>query len=267
MTRLKKSVAEELRKKLSKRKKAKAKKFKSEPDDLFSKGRSTGGVEQVAHDANVLRLEWAIKYSSMTPKQYLINVKGYSETQASKVLHASGSAHKWRAERESILDKMTETTVKRHVDLAAEVQDTHIKAAKIGLLKAMEYMANLRGEPYINKETGEPLRGDDRKILYKPYKSNDLVNAMGAVEKAQNVYRKAMGLSSDEGLTQILSRIQINNTQINNGPVPEGGAQTSKISQTFKEMDYDDVMEFVEIRREQKRLAEKAEEVIDVEEV
>lgn len=224
-------------------------------NDIFDRSpERLGGKEKWAHELEILQLEWAIKYPAMKPTVWMREIKGYSADQAKNILsHAPEPT--WQNQKAKVLDKMTESLVKRHIDLVAEVQEQHISASKLGLARAIEMLSN----------NGVRVRRKDGKEYTMPLRSVDLLNAMSAIEKAQNIYRKAMGLPNDEGgLAQILEKVQQvtiqqniqNNVQNNTTIVSENTTVSPELA---KKLDYDTVLEFIEYRREQKALKAKAE--------
>lgn len=226
--------------------------------DLFEKGtrilkRDMGGADKLKHDGHILMMEWAIKYSDMIPRKFLMERRGYSHAQADVILAVTGSTSEWANARERVLDSMSESVIKRHIDKLVEVNDQHIAASKLTMAKAIEMLTKLPVDVELDPKTGKSKKRTMRSI--------DLVNCANAIEKAQSIYRKAMGLPNEEsGLAQILEKVaQLNvqqNVQINNTVVqqqPEKSEQQKKI----EALSYDDIMEFVEFRREQKRLAQQ----------
>lgn len=218
-----------------------------------------GGKDKIAHDSQILRLEWAIKYPTLTPAEFLLDIKGYSHQQTSKIIETTGGMSEWLLEKNNVLDKMTESVVKRHIDIIAEVQETHIKASKVGLAKAIEFLAKLSIEPARDAD-GKMIMDGKGKPVWKGYRSIDLVNIMNSIEKAQVIYRRAMGLGNDEGgMAQILEKIgQLNvqqNVQQNHLHIHEA-PQSELATKIEKEMSYDDLLEFIEFRREQKKKQE-----------
>lgn len=227
--------------------------------DLFTKGtkilkRDMGGADKLKHDGHILMMEWAIKYSDMIPRRFLTDRRGYSERQADQILAITGSTSEWANARERVLDSMSESVIKRHIDKLVEINDQHVSASKLTMAKAIEMLTKLPVDVEVDPKTGKAKKRTMRSI--------DLVNCANAIEKAQTIYRRAMGLPNEEsGLAQILEKVaslnvQQNNVQINNTVVqqpPEKSEQQKKI----EALSYDDIMEFVEFRREQKRLAQQ----------
>lgn len=215
-----------------------------------------GGMDKIAHDSQLLRLEWAIKYPQLSPFEFLTEIKSYSAAQATRIITATGTLADWNQEKATVLDKMTESVVKRHIDIIAEVQETHVKASKVGLAKAIEFLSKLSIEPAKDAD-GKIIVDGKGKPVWKGFRSIDLLNIMSSIEKAQAIYRKAMGLPNDEsGMAQILEKVSQLNIQQNHLHIHEAPGAAPKTELTMKvekEMSYDDLLEFIEFRREQKR--------------
>jgi hypothetical protein len=218
-----------------------------------------GGVDKIRHDSALLKLEWAIKYSDMSPASYLREIKGYSQNQIKHILELDGGRVDWTVEKNAVRDKLTESVVKRHIDLIAEVQEQHISASKLGLAKAIEMLAKLSIEPAKDKD-GKIIVDAKGKIVHRGFRSIDLVNCMAAIEKAQMIYRKAMGLPNDEGgLQQILDKvtqvnIQNNITNIHGAAAPE----SEKVKELEKQLSVEDIMDLVKLKREMRKKEEAA---------
>jgi hypothetical protein len=228
--------------------------LKPNPIDPFEKNtKRLGGLEKWKHDVELLKIEWAIKYPNMKPGDWLVDIKGYAPDQKTTIFKTSPEKN-WHIEKDKILDKITESTVKRHIDLIAEVQEQHVAASKLGLARAIEMLTN-NGIKMRSKKDG--------KEITMPLRSIDLLNAMSSIEKAQQIYRRAMGLANEEGgLAQILEKVQQvtiqqniqNNTQVNNTTVVQSESTTVS-AELAEKLDYDTVMEFIEYRRELKAKA------------
>lgn len=231
--------------------------LKPNPIDPFEKNvRGYGGIEKWKHDVELLKIEWAIKYPNMSPSAWLTEIKQYGTHQLQAIYKVSPERD-WHTEKARILDKITETTVKRHIDLIAEVQEQHVAASKLGLARAIE-MLTRNGVQMRSKKDG--------KTITMPLRTIDLLNVMSSIEKAQQIYRRAMGLPNEEGgLAQILEKVQTiqiqqniqNNTQVNNTVVKS--ESTTVTPELAEKLDYDTIMEFVEYRRELKARATKEE--------
>ena len=226
------------------------------PNDPFEYNtKRLGGLEKWRHDVELLKIEWAIKYPNMKPADWLMDIKGYSLDQKRRIFAEAGEKT-WHVEKDKILDKITETTVRRHIDLIAEVQEQHVAASKLGLARAIEVLSN-NGVKVRSKK-------NDGKSVLLPLRTVDLLNVMSSIEKAQQIYRRAMGLPNEQGgLQQILEKVEsiniqqniTNNTQINQSVV------TSSVTPELAEkLDYDTVMEFIEYRRELKQIRSKEED-------
>ena len=216
-----------------------------------------GGKEKWVHDIEMLATEWAFFFPNHSPYDYLVSCKGYAPTQATGIL-GHMPASQWPAKREAAVDKLTEGLVKRHVDKMAEVQETHISASKLGLAQAIKMLAS-GGTEVLKDQDGRLLLDSKGNPRFKQFRSIDLVNCMTAIEKAQHVYRRAMGLPNEEGgLQQILNKVekmqelrhqttlnlQINNTQINSGNVEDKPG--------VADISYEDILLLIEAKRDQK---------------
>lgn len=228
-----------------------------EVKDMFAAGakvlKGVGGVEKIAHDATVLMLEWSIKYADLSPYEYLMQRRHYSKAQTDKIISLTGGIRVWETEKIKVLDKMSESVIKRHIDKMVEVNDQHIAASKLTLAKAIEMLSKL---PVDTEAAGEEKGKTKKKAL----RSIDLTNIANAIQTAQKIYRTAMGIPNEEsGMAQILEKVaQIQTTNIQNNI--QVNVQTEKpksqAQKSLEELGYDDVMEFIEYRREQKKLAQ-----------
>lgn len=228
-----------------------------DPDPLFSSMTSSsmdiGGRERFTHDSEILRSEWAIKYPNTPPYRWLQDLKGYNENQAQTIVAYAGGIEEWHKERERLLDKMTESVVKRHIDQLAEVQETHIRSSKLGLARAVQMLTE-GGRTRVDMETGLKKCGTDGKPIVIPLSPGELVGCMVAIEKAQMIYRRSMGLPNEEaGLAQILDKIQVhyNQTNIQNNVTVEAPKE-SEAEIMAKSMTQEQIEAFVEFRREEK---------------
>jgi len=209
-------------------------------------------------DVDLLKIEWVIKYPTLKVKDWLLHKKGYSYTQAAKLYEIGGKEDGWNEAKNHVLDKMTSSIVKRHIDQMADVQEQHIKASKIGLAKAVEMLSKLSIEPVKGKD-GKLLKDATGKPVWRGFRSIDLLNCLGAVEKAQQIYRRAMGLPNEEaGLAQILDKVNVHFNQVNiqNNEVaaPVVDPVKDKMRKIAEELTHDQILEFVEFRREQRAI-------------
>jgi hypothetical protein len=223
------------------------------PLDIFadSKGslKGFGGEEKIKHDSHILMMEWAWKFPDLKPIEFLMERRSYSEVQAKRIINISGGSTMWETEKTKVLDKISETVIKRHIDKMVEVNDQHIAASKLGMAKALEMLTKLNITAELDK---------DGKINKRTMRSIDLVNIMNAIEKAQVIYRRAMGIPNEEsGIAQILEKVaQVtvqNNVQVNNTVIQ--AAPKSDLQTKMEALDYDDVVELIEMRREMKKKA------------
>lgn len=199
-----------------------------------SKGRLT---------AQVLMMEWAIMAAAGETPTTWLKAKGYSDYEAGNILRAVPAGEWWR-QREALQDKITATTVKRHIDLVAEMNDQHIAAAKLGMARAIEFMTKMKIEEARDK------RG---RLYFKGFRSIDLQNCLTALANAQKIQRLALGLNTDtDGSVNIWQ--QINKTIVG------GGDQTEEqIAALAKDLSYEDIKALIATERK------KNESAIDVE--
>jgi hypothetical protein len=223
----------------------------------FFDHQDVGGKERWVHDIEILVTEWAFFFPNHLPKQFLMDCKGYSVSQADSIL-GQYPALQWHPKREAAVDKLTEGLVRRHVDKMAEIQEQHISASKLGLAQAIKMLASGGTELLKDKDNKIQLdaNGNPR---YKQFRSFDLVNCMTAIEKAQHIYRRAMGLPNEEGgLQQILNKVekmqelrhQTLNVQIN-----QIRTEASDGKPTVADLSYEDIMMLIEAKRDQKKLS------------
>lgn len=220
-----------------------------------------GGVERARHDANILRLEWAIKFPLLTPQEFLLHEKDYSVTQAHKIFEVSGGESEWRDERDKLLNGVTETMIKRNVDKLVEMNETHIKLSQLGMAKIAEMLTKMQTEPVLDGDGKLMIDPKTKRPVYRGFRSIDLVNCMNALEKAQTISRRAHGLSNEVGLQQISEAIKSSTaqqTQINiqnNMTIVE--APKSKMEQIVDSLEYEDIRDLIKERRDMKRLEHK----------
>lgn len=223
-----------------------------------------GGKDKLAHDTEILIMEWAFFYPNHSPTAYLTDVKGYANTQMMNIFKIVAPGD-WPARRTMAQDKLTGELIKRHVDTMAKVQDEHISASKLGLARAVQMLAS--GNTELIKKDGKVVLDAAGNPKFKQFRSIDLLNCMSSIEKAQNIYRRAMGLPNEEGgLQQILNKLErmreapsvnFNLTQVNQ-------SQTNvqvQAPQNPTDLGYEDIMLLIEAKREQK--AKQAKEIDD----
>jgi len=176
--------------------------------DLFAtpEDGEQSGRDKLMHDIDILITEWALFHPNHSVRQFLMDAKGYSDSQHKAIL-AIVPAEDWPKRRVQAQDKLTETLIKRHVDMIATAQDEHISASKLGLARAVGMLAKGSSGEMRNRK-GELLLDKDGKVIHRTLSSLDIMQCLTAVEKAQNIYRRAMGLPNEEGgLQQIIDRI------------------------------------------------------------
>lgn len=213
-----------------------------------------GGKDKLAHDVEILMMEWAFFYPNHSVTSYIQDIKGYSPTQM-KDLSRLVPFEQWGDRRKEAQDKLTETLVRRHIDLMASVQDQHISASKLGLAQAVKMLAGGSTEILRDKE-GKAIVDSAGNPRFKSLRSIDLLNCMSSIEKAQQIYRRAMGLPNDEGgLQQILNKLErIRETPTTTLNLTQNIQQnnTAVQIQNPTDLSYDDIMLLIEAERTKK---------------
>lgn len=220
-----------------------------------------GGLSRIEREAEVLMIDWAIRFPLLKPLEFLTAEKGYSVAQANAILHETGGSDDWELKRTEIQNKMTETVIKRHVDQMAEFNDMFIKGAKVSMAKAIEMLSKL-GIDAVKDEDGKlMIDPKTKKPIYRGFRSIDLLNITNSLKAAQEIYRRGLGISDGEGgmaqllekvtqLTELQKReINVNNTQINLTVNPAKKEAEQKIENFIREMNYDDIRAFVEYHK------------------
>ena len=269
-TKAKKKVTKK-KKKVRKKPGVKPKMFAKDPKDLIT---AMGAQDELTHQAEVLRSEWVmLSDGEDLPFTFLTQIKGYSHNQARSIIRNSGGVSEWKSQKAKFSEKITTKMAEAHVDKMVEVQDTHIAASKLGLAKAIELMTKMKIEP-ARSSKGKIIRDGKGNPVQKGFRSIELLNCMSVIEKSQNVYRKAMGLSNDEGgLAQILEVVRLNKIgapQVNvQNNIQINEAEQKSVNPVLEKLDYDQVMVLIEARRkaDKKEKREEARELKDVNEV
>lgn len=102
-----------------------------------------------------------------------------------------------------------------------------------------------------------------KRPVYRGFRSIDLLNCMSALEKAQQIQRRAQGLSNDVGMAQLSEAIK-NSKQINvtveNMTVE--AKPKSKMEAIIDALEYEDIAVLIKERRAMKRNDQK--DIIEV---
>lgn len=229
--------------------------------DLKSSGRvELGGVDRDRHDANILRLEWAIKFPLLTPQEFLLHEKDYSVSQAHRIFEVSGGESEWRDERDKLLNGVTETMIKRNVDKLVEMNDTHIKLSQLGLAKVAEMLTKLQCDPVLDADGKMMIDPRTKRPIYRGFRSIDLVNCMTALNQASTIQRRAYGLANDVGQQQIAEAMKASSAPTtiniqNNMTITE--APQTKMEQIIEKLEYEDIAEMIKQRRAMKAIEVK----------
>lgn len=227
-----------------------------------------GGVEKERHDANVLRLEWAIKFPLLTPIEYLTGEKGYSVYQAQRILEVSGSIDEWIDEREKIVNGITETMVKRNIDKIVEMKEMFLGASKIALTKSIEMLSRLQIDPVRDEDGKLMIDPKTKKPVYRGFRSIDLLNCVSAIEKANSIMERVSGVKPELGLEQVKQLLEQNkqqsiqvNIQNNSVTLTTEEPKKNKLEEFVEKLSYDEMQEII---REKRRMRASG-EIIDAE--
>jgi hypothetical protein len=227
-------------------------------DTIFE---NMGGLSRIEREGEILQIDWAIRFPSLTPLEYLTAEKGYSVSQATTVLHESGGADDWEVKRAEIQNRITETVVKRHVDQIAEFNDMYIKGAKVGLAKALEMLTKLSIDQVRDADGNVMIDPKTKRPVYKGFRSIDLLNIMNSLKLSQDIHRRSMGINDGEGgMAQVLEQVtqmnemkaremNITNNTINLMMTPGRAEAEQKIETFVKTMSYEDIRAFVDYHK------------------
>jgi len=172
-----------------------------------------------------LIIEKATAFPAYSIRKFLITEKGFSPRQYRNIVQRCPAAE-WSVRRAEIQNSIAVKSITSHIDEATQINVNFIKAARISLVRVVEGLS----KPNL--------------------KANEVQNYSAALRMAQDVLRTAMGIPKDHGIAQVVERIQ-NNTQINIGV-------TSKTTEEFAKLSYDEIMVFVNHKREKLRRKKEA---------
>jgi len=213
-------------------------------------------VDLYRDEIPLLVSDWCIKCDvSVSPTAYLRDIVKKSAHDLMSIM-AEYPASEWHARRKDIQNNFLKHSVKGQVEAIAEINDQHMKAAKLGLAKALEMLTKLKIEHYTDK------RGV---IQLRRFKSTDLKHCVDSIAVAQKVMRTALGLPSDEGAIQIWQQLNLNPGDGSSKEIPEDtDLALEAASSTFS---YDEIKALIKLRLEadEKGLKSMKDMVIDVE--
>jgi hypothetical protein len=193
-----------------------------------------------------LFMEWVVTCpAQVTIKDYLVNKKQIHINMYEKIIRYM-PVEQWIKRRTELGQRAGGIVLRQHVEYLAEMNDTHIKTAKIGILKAMEFMTKMQIETY---------RGKDGRVKYKGFTPSDLKDCIMTIAAAQKIQRMALGLPNDEGSVVLWQNITQQTTNVG-----EGGqavvVQGEAIREIEKTLSMEDIRALTAHYREQKRLGE-----------
>ena len=187
----------------------------------------------------LLMTEWAIT-SKGSVFGWLQETKGFSNEQV-KTLLKRRPVPQWHRIQEYVQNHYSNSLVKRHMEQAAQLNDQHMMAAKLGMAKAMEFLSKMSVEQKLDKH-GRPY--------FAHFRTTDLKNCMETISLAQKITRTALGLPTDEGSVHIWQKIQqtINLTAptVEDMP-PDGEDMKVQVLRLQKQYSYDDIKEMITV--------------------
>lgn len=172
-----------------------------------------------------LQIEWATHHPNLSVRDFLMNKKSMTERQYRHII-SNSPLITWVARREEIHNTRVAEQIKTFIDESIQTQTQFMTAAQIGVQRILEQIT------------------DDS----SPPKPAGLASLMSALERAQNVMMTAAGGSSFNALKTLSKEREPN---LNHKP------KTIEVpsSPDGKELQYEDLIEFIEYRREQKTLS------------
>jgi len=215
--------------------------------------RTQSARELITEKVELLQMEWALFHPEKSVLEFITVEKGYSKGQYC-AMTTKAPVSEWKARKEVYQNKIAMQVAERHIDKIAEMNDQHIKAGRLGLVKGLQLLS--QGVTGVVKKTGKKFQRD----LY-PQEYNFV---MQGIKTAQQVYRTAMGMPGDsEGMRQLLEdlarrnqtavqNIQINLNQSDDktkdvSPKEDG---ISKLKALMDGLSHDELKVFVERKRE-----------------
>lgn len=173
------------------------------------------GAPKVTNQIPDLQLEWAKSYPNHSIRDFLTNIKGFSRGQYKRVI-ALAPKGEWSVLREEIQNQIAAESLNAHVEEAKKVNERFMKTAQVAVAIATKQMAGNEMD------------------------AKGLLSAISAVEKAQKVYFESLGLN----------KTWTEHTPITNkSPEPVKSEVKPSIAD---QLSYDDIIEFIEFRRELK---------------
>ncbi len=192
-------------------------------------------------DDQLLMTEWALTGGRIQVFTWLQEVKGFSLAHA-RFIVTRRPIPQWSRILEYVQNNYSNNLVKRHMESAAQANDQHMMAARLGMAKAMEFLSKLTIEEAIDKN-GNPY--------FKKFRTTDLKNCMESIMIAQKITRVALGLPTDEGSVHIWQKIQ---QSFGTNPMPEdtptetvveGEPIKDQVMRLQKSYTYDEIKEMV----------------------
>jgi hypothetical protein len=202
--------------------------------------------ERRVQELEILMADWALTQPyDVGPFTFMTKVKRFSVSYANSML-ALAPKPIWVEKRREFQDAYMGRIVKSQVDLVTEINDQHMKAAKLSLAKALEMLTKMKIEHYTDK-TG--------KVKFRKFTSVDLMRCTQTINIAQKIMRTALGLPSDEGAIHIWN--QMNVSPVDGTTTDDHEVEIRKAENIFS---YDDIKGLIALQE-----AKERGEVIDIE--
>ena len=181
--------------------------------------------QRIANLIQDLMIEWASVSPNTSVRDFVINQKSFTPRQYKHIMSRAPAAD-WKCRREEIQNQISAQKISRHIDEAVEINALYVKASRLSLARSLDHMIKL-----------DPV----------PERSTQLLNLIKAVEVSQRVFHTAMGIPSGEGLCQIYAQVKESVNQEQHTETKQPG--------WVDQITYDQILEFIEFRREKKQEA------------
>lgn len=222
------------------------------------------GPKRIARkiDIDALQIEKGFLYPSISVREYLIRVKEFTPNQYSKFMDWA-PLPEWDQKREQLQNAITSELLKRHVDAAAEVQDVFLKTTKLGVARVLELLSKtpVTDRPeYVmvtDPDVAPTMAPRQSKVKRYSLRSVDLMNCMQALKIAQEIYRKAMGITDEsDSIAAVIEQMSglagITLNQVNIHSTTIHSKLSDKAREKIAALDYDGIEAMIAEKRKLK---------------
>tara|TARA_Y100001935_G_C17310260_1_gene515404 strand:- start:61 stop:612 length:552 start_codon:yes stop_codon:yes gene_type:complete len=172
------------------------------------------GAPKIVSQIPDLQLKWSKSYPDRSIRDFLISIKGFTPRQYKRILEKAPKGE-WAYRREEVQNRIAVESLEAHVEEAKKVNERFMKTAEVAVAIATKQMVDDSIDP------------------------KGLLNAISSVEKAQKVYCEALGLNKAWTPPAPESKPEV--------PIIKGASASYA-----DKLSYDDIVEFIEYRREMK---------------